>query len=114
MSETVQYTDAEGWLSPNGKMFYGRHVDVAFRFYGHADDPYRSMDEAGWWRLRVQRRKTPEWVGLRPATPRQRQYITRWVRWRNHRYPLPHQQAEAPVFRGIEAELARVQRLMST
>ena len=112
MSKTVQYTDAEGCLSPNGKMFFGPHVDVAFRFFAHADDPYRRMEEAGWWRLRVQRRKTPEWVGLRPATPQQRQYITRWVQERN--YQQPHEQMKVPAFRGIEAELARVQQLMST
>ena len=104
---SVQYTDAEGWLSPNGKMFYGTHVDVAFRFYGDTDDPHRRMDEAGWWRIRSQRQNAPEWVGLRPATPQQRQYIVRWVRERNNQHPLSHQ-AEVPPFRGVDAELAEV------
>ena len=40
---SVQYTDAEGWLSPNGKMFYGTHVDVAFRV---TDPPSAGADKA--------------------------------------------------------------------
>ncbi len=112
MKRPIQYTDAEAWISPNGNMFYGTHVDVAFRFYGHTDGPHRHMDEAGWWRICSRSRNAPEWVGLRPATRQQRQYIVRWVRERNRRNPWSWQ-AEQPLFCGILAEQERASRIMS-
>lgn len=100
------YCDGEGWVSLKGNMFYGNHTDVAFRFFGHRDDPHRAMDEAGWWKLQFRNLPVAKWSGSLPATEQQKQYIKRWVRDRND--TVQHgPRAEVPAFRGYLAEQKR-------
>lgn len=82
---------SNGWLSPRGVMFVGapnEHVAVAFRYYGHTDNPDRAMSEAGWWKLtNLGGNSKPMWVGECAATERQRRYIRSWCNRKFVDYP---------------------------
>ena len=108
-------TDAptNGWLSPKGTMYGGSlgcHAVCQERFYGHEANPGKAMEQAGWWKLSgFLASDCPRWVGVRPATLQQREYIVEWCKaWnaakREHKHaPLINMKtATLPDFEGIQ------------
>ncbi len=102
----------DGWLSPKGKMYSGTlgcHTLYEERFYGHADDPGKAMEQAGWWKLSsFLTAGCPTWIGVRPATLHQREYIVEWCKSWNaatHEHRLSSlitlKVARLPDFQGI-------------